>query len=376
MKKLVLVMAVLGWVLYGSFATSAATVEELYEEQLQASGGTELFTALPEETQTLLRELGIDTLKPAAFSNLDVDTVWDKLLEVVRVAFQAPLATAGTVLAVVLLYAWMNGWRHTLREEESTTVFGTVCVLSICGCIILPLIACLDAVREAMSAVGVFMTGFTPVYAGVLLSNGQAATALSFQSLVFAVAQLLSLVSGQVIVPLLTISLAIVVTGSVTPQVHLDSVGKFIGKAAVWLLTGGTMLFSGLLSLQNVTARATDTLGTRAVKFSISSFVPVVGNSLSEAFSTIRGCLQTLHSTLGAFGMAATVLILLPPLLQCIGWDLLLSVCGVATDLFELSALTGVIKAAKHTVRCMIGVLTASGAFLIIAVAVVLAAGG
>ncbi len=371
MKKAVLFVMIPVVLLCGGFSASAATVEELYEEQLQASGGAELLEALPEETRTLLRELGIDALEPDAFSQLGTDTVWDKLGEVLRSALQAPLATAGTVLAIVLLYAWLNGWRHTLREEESTAVFGTVCVLSVCGSVILPLTACLDAVREAMTSVGVFMAGFTPVYAGVLLSNGQATAALSFQAVTLAAAQLLSWGAGRVIVPLLTISLAIGVTGSITPQVHLDSVGKLIGRVAVWLLTGGTMLFSGLLSLQGLTARATDTLGARAVKFSISSLVPVVGSSLSDAFSAIRGCLNLLHSTLGAFGIAATVLILLPPLLQCVGWNLLLSVCCMAADLFDLRALAGVTEAARRTVRCLIGVLAASGAFLIIAVAIV-----
>ncbi|MBP3436063.1 MAG: hypothetical protein J6K62_07050 [Clostridia bacterium] len=371
MKKIVMLTAVLGLFLCGGFGVSAATVEELYTEQLQASGGEELIGALPDETQALLRDLGIDTLDPDAFSEMDTETVWDSLTELMVAAFRTPLTTAGTVLAIVLLHAWINGLRHTLREEETSAVFGTVCALAACGSVILPLTACITAVREAMTATGVFMTSFTPVYAGVLFSSGRAAAALSFQSVTLAAAQMMTWLSGQVVVPLMTVSLALGVTGSVTPQINLSSAGKLFGKAAVWLLTLGMMLFSGLLSLQNLTARAADNLGTRAIKFSISSFVPVVGSSLSEAFSTIRGCLHLLHSTLGAFSVAATALIVLPPLLQCIGWNILLSVCHMAADMFELRALGDVLDAARRTVRCLIGALAAAGSFLIIAVTVV-----
>lgn len=371
MKKIVVAAASVWLLLCGGFGVSAATAEELYKEQLEASGGEELIAALPQETQELLRKLGIDTPDPDAFSSLDTEAVWDSVTELVVTACRTPLATAGTVLAIVLLHAWVNGMRHTLREEDTATVFGTVCALAACGAVILPLSACITAVQEAMTSTGVFMTSFTPVYAGVLFSSGRAATALSFQSVTLMAAQMMSWLSGQVIVPLMTVSLALGVTGSVTPQVHLDSAGKLLGKTAVWLLTLGMMLFSGLLSLQNLTARAADNLGTRAIKFSISSFVPVVGGSLSEAFSTIRGCLHLLHSTLGAFGVAATALIILPPLLQCVGWNLLLSVCHMTAEMFELRALSGVLDAARRTVRCLIGVLAASGSFLIIAVTVV-----
>ena len=371
MKKIVVVIASVWLLLCGGFGVSAATVEELYAEQLEASGGEELIAALPQDTQKLLRELGIDTLDPEAFSSMDTETVWDRLAALLVTAFRAPLATAGTVLAIVLLHAWVNGMRHTLREEDTSAVFGTVCALAACGGVVLPLSSCITAVREAMTSTGIFMTSFTPVYAGVLLSSGRAAAALSFQSVTLVAAQVMSWLSGQVIVPLMTVSLALGVTGSVTPQVDLGSAGKLLSKTAVWLLTLGMMLFSGLLSLQNLTARAVDNLGTRAIKFSISSFVPVVGGSLSEAFSTIRGCLHLLHSTLGAFGVAATALIILPPLLQCVGWNVLLSVCHMAAEMFELRTLTGVLDAARRTVRCLIGVLAASGSFLVIAVTVV-----
>ena len=371
MKRIVLVAAMLCLLAVGGFHVSAATVEELYTEQLEASGGEELIHDLPEETQDLLRTLGIDTLDPDAFSSLDAADLWDELWELASVALRGPLATGGTVLAIVLLHAWTNGLRHTLQAEEPSAVFGTVCALSVCGGVILPLSECIAAVNEAMTSTKIFMIGFTPVYAGVLLSSGRAAAALSFQSVTLAAAQAMAWLSGGIVMPLMTVSLALGVTGAVTPELNLGRIGKWLGKTAVWLLTLSMMLFSGLLSLQNLTARATDNLGTRALKFSLSSFVPVVGSSLSEALSTIRGCLHLLHSTLGAFGIAATALIVLPPLLRCIGWTVLLSLCRAAAELFDLRALSGVLEAAGRTVRCLIGVLAASSTFLIVAVTVV-----
>ncbi len=377
MKTAVALLAILLLVLcVGGIPVSAQTVEELYEEQLEASGGRELLQALPDETRDLLDKLGIDTLEMSSFTQWDTQTALRELLSLVISLLRGPLSSAAVVLVVVLLCAWVQGMRETLRTEEASAVFGTVCALAACGCVMVPIADCIGDVRDAMTSTSVFMGSFVPVYAGILITGGKAATALSFQSVALYAAELLSWVAGQVVVPLMTVSLALGLTGSVTPQIKLGGVGKWLGKAAAWVLTLGMMLFSGLLSLQSLAGSAADTLGTRAVKFSIASFVPVVGGSLSEAFTTIQGCLGVLRSTLGCFGAAATALIVLPPLITCLCWCAILSVCRTATELFELESLTTLLDTARDTVKCLVGVLLAGGSFLIVALTVVSTAAG
>lgn len=121
--------------------------------------------------------------------------------------------------------------------------------------------------------------------------------------------------------------------------------------------------------------RRTPWLG-RAIKFSISSFVPVVGGALSEAFNAVKGCLSLLKSTLGGFGILTTVLIAAPPILECVLWSLGLSLCGMAAELFGLSQISTVLKTAQSVVKTLIGVLAACALFMIIATTIVTKAGG
>lgn len=374
MKTVAVVLVLL--LAFGGLRVGAVTVEELYEEQLEASGGRELIDGLPEDTRVLLESLGIERLEPEEITELSADSVWDTVLSVATAALNGPLKTAGSVLLVILLYAWLDGIRSLKAGSAMPTVFGTVCALAVCSCLLLPLTDVITAVSEAMTSTSVFMGSFTPTYAAVLLSGGRAASALSFQSIVLYVSQLLAWVAAGVVVPLMTVSLALGVTGAVTPEMRIGSVGRLMAKTATWVLTMGMLLFSGLLSMQALTGKAVDGLGARALRFSVSTFVPVVGGSLGESLSTIRGCLELLHSTLGGFGVAATALILLPPLCRCLWWSLLLSVCRAAAELFDLKPIVGIASAAQSTVKCLIGILSASGSFLIVAITVVTTATG
>ncbi len=370
MRFLKLLLCTVCLLCFVTLPTRAATLDELYREQLEASGGQDLLNALPEETRRLMERLQLD-LPDAPDGTADVNTWLELLGELVTAVMPESLAAGGSVLGILLLYAWVDGMRHTLRTEESASVFGAICTLSACAVVILPLSALITQVCRAMESVSVFMLSFIPVYGGILLCTGRPASALSFQSVVLCAAELLSYLSGTVIVPLLTVSLALGLVGSVTPELRLGRVGALIGKAAAWLLTLGMVLFTGILSLQSLTGGAADRLSDRAMRFSITHFVPVVGGTLSEAFGTVRGCLQVLRSTVGAFGVGATALIVLPPMLSCVLWNAVLTVGETAAELFGLTAFSELLKNAHGIVKCLIGVLAVSGLLLTVSLTVI-----
>ena len=334
--------------------------DRLYQEQLEASGAEALFDSLPDGTRELLDKLGISGLDADSLTALQPGTALSELLAMAGSQSGGVLGSCGLLLGIILLCALMDSLKQTVREPAVSDVFGVICSLAAC----------------AAESTSVFMISFVPVYSGILLTSGQALTAASYNTVVLFVAELISLLATKVIVPLMTVSLALGLTGSVSGGLRLEGVGSWINKAAGWLLTITTSLFVGLLSLQGIVGAAADTLAGRAINFSISSFVPVVGGALSEAFNAVKGCLSLLKSTLGGFGILTTVLIAAPPILECVLWSLGLSLCGMAAELFGLSQISTVLKTAQSVVKTLIGVLAACALFMIIATTIVTKAGG
>lgn len=351
------------------------SADELYQEQLEASGAQEIWDKLPEETRRLLDNLGITGLDKDSLSGLTPQASLSGLLGLLADQAGGPLRSAGILLGIILLCALMDGMKQAVREPAISDVFQTICTLAACAAALIPVSGCIRSVCEAAESTSVFMVSFVPVYAGVLLTGGQVAAAASYQSIVLFVAELFSWLATSIILPLMTISLALGMTGSVTSGMKLDAVAGFINKTAVWLLSISSTLFVGLLSLQSLVGAAADTLGGRAIKFSLSSFVPVVGGALSEAFNTVKGCLGLLKSTLGGFGILATVLIVLPPMLECAAWSLCLSLCVMAADMLELKTMSGLLTAVRSVTNTLIGLLASCSLFMIIATSIMTLAG-
>ena len=279
------------------------------------------------------------------------------------------------MLGAILLCAVIGGMKETVGGQSA--VFGTVGVLACASAVVSPLVSCLGRVTEAAESADVFVTAFVPVYAGVLATSGQWASAATFQTVLLIASKGMSYVLTAWIVPLLVTAFALGLVGSVTDgRLQLHRIGEFLQKNTAWVLGALMTLFIGFLSLQNLTAAATDTLTNRMIKFSVASFIPVVGGSLSEAVGTVKGCLGLLKGTVGAFGVLADALIVLPPLLECVWWQLWLGAAQMAADLFGISSVSGILKVGGNLMKTLIAVLACMALLMILSITVVGKVGG
>ncbi len=359
--------------LFGLFClpVAAASTEELYDQQVVASGADQLTERLPADTRELLEQLELDSLQPQSYTGLSLSRVLEGLTTLLRLERHGPLQALSTLLAVVAMSAFFSHLENAAGGNALRQTYQGVSTLAAGSALLLPLFSLLQTVEKAVDSVAVFVAAYVPVYAGVLAAGGSATGAISYQTTLLVAVELLTVLCRSVVLPLLLVSLALGCTGAVTAGFSLEAVSATIHKSILWVVGLLCTLFSGLLSLQQMVAAAGDSLGRRAVRFSLSSFVPVVGGLVSEAYSTVLGCAGLLRSTLGVFGLVATVLIVAPSLISCVCWNISLGLSATAAALFRLPALEKLCKTAAGAVRVLIGLLAVFALMMIISTTVV-----
>lgn len=345
--------------------------EAWYREQLQASGAAHIVQSLPAETQQLLERFGVVGWQQGQASDLGLADTVDTLGALLSQTAGGPLSAAAVLMATALLCGWLQGLRHTVGGEKTGQALQFLCDLAVCACLLVPLFACVRRTAAALESVSVFMIAFLPMFGGILLTAGQAVTSAAYQTVLLAAAQGISLLAGQVLLPLMSVSLVCGSSGALSSQTQLHRIGEGVNKAVAWVVGLSASLFTGILSVKSLLGSAADSLGNRAVRFSLGSLVPVVGGSLGEAFGAIRNCLHLLSSSVGAFGIIATAGIVLPPLLQCIAWSAVLSVCGWTAQVMDVPMLSQLLHSGRSVVRTLIALLCACALVMMVSTAVV-----
>ncbi len=363
---------VLALLLFCVPVVSAETdTDGLYRQQAKAAGVEDLPRHLPRDVQDLLAQLEVDLLDPATYTRFDLQEMTRLLTSLLQQQSAGPLQALWMLLGVVLVSALLTGFGDNAAHPALRRAYQTAAVLGGGGVLLVPLFALLDTVRQTVDQVTVFLTAYTPVYAAVLAVGGRSAGALSYQTTLLGASQLLTWLIRGGIFPILTVSLAFGCTGAVTEGFALDRFSGVLHKAVLWTIGLFSTVFSGLLSLQQMVTAAGDSVGVKVARFSLSSFVPVVGGLLSEAYTTVMGCAGLLRTVVGGFGLVAVVLIVAPPLFSCICWSVSLHLAAAGAALFGLTAIEKLCTVAAGTVRVLIALLAVCGLLMVVATTVV-----
>lgn len=348
---------------------------EMYAQQTDASGAADLPSRLPPDVQSLLESLRLDTMDPTAYAELEFGELAQMLTDLLYTQATGPKQTIGMLIGVILLCALFSGLEGAVGSASLRRAYQGVAVLAAGGAVLTPLFALFATVWETVQQATVFLSAYVPVYGAILLTGGRAGGAVSYQTTMLAAVELLLWLVRIVVYPLLLTSLALGCTGAVSDGFCLDRLSGTLHRGILWVLGLFSTLFSGLLSLQQMVAAAGDSMGSRVVKFSLSSFVPVVGGVLSEAYNTVVGCGGLLRSTVGAFGLLSVVLVVLPPLLSCVCWSVGLHLAGGVASMFGVTPLDTLCRTAAGAVRVLIAVLAVCALLMVLSTSIVVFVG-
>lgn len=239
-----------------------------------------------------------------------------------------------------------------------------------------PLIECMYKMSSVLQGTNQFMTCYIPIFAGILAMGGHPTAGMGYQMLLFSVVQGVSAVVSSVLLPMLFFYLAICLVSAVGDGMGLGETAAFLKKAVSWILGILVTVVVGFLTVQSLVAGNADNVTTKAAKFMISSAVPVVGGALSEALSTVKGCVSLLRSSVGYFGIFIVVATFLPLLLELVLWSLLTKLGSLCAQLFSFKQLSGLLDGMGAAVGMMMAMLCSYGLLLVLSTTILLLLGG
>lgn len=349
---------------------------ELYEEQLKQSGAEELPESLPPETQKILHDLGVDGSDWNSITSVSPQNYFQKILKVFSGQIKNPFKILCNVVSVILLCALLNGMKLSFGEKPLGGVIGMVGTLCICAIVVTPIVSCVQDAADVLKAASGFLLACIPVLTGIMIAAGQPASAGSYHLLMLAAGDLVSFLSSSFFIPMLNIFLALSVVSAVSPGINLGGLCSALNKTVKWMMGLCMTLFTSLITMHSIVASSLDSTGSKAAKFVVSSFVPVVGNALGEALQTVNGCIKLLKSGVSAFGLLAGIFIFLPIIAECLLWIFTLNLCAGIGQIFELEQISSLLKASSDVVSTMLAILLCSMMVLTISTVVMLIVGG
>lgn len=383
MKKFIFLMVFFITILLSSFTVYADTedateytTEGIYNSQYEQSGADALLRELTPEVKKQLKDIGVTSPSWQELNSMSFFDIFGSIMNTIQQQSVTPLNCVVKIMGVVMLVALINSVKSSLGSSSLTAVLNSVATLTVSIILIQPVCQTIEYSTTIIKLSADFMLIFIPVMAGIMLTMGQSLQAAGSYTMVMGAGTAVSQISNNILVPLLNTFLGISVVSGISQRVNLNGFCELVNKVLKWVLTFTMSVFTAILTMQSIISSSADSAGVKATRFAISSFVPLVGGALSEAYQTVRGCMGMLKSGVGVFAILATGTIYLPAIISCLLWLAAINIAIALAGVFDMGDIIKLLKSVTTVINSLIAILLCCMIIFIVSSAIMLMAGG
>ena len=363
-------MVLIGILLIGCFTIRCDAVTLFDHEK------SEIESSIDDETKSELNKFGISGIDDITKNGIDSTSVWNYLKELFTSYSSGPLAALILLTAVLLLASVAESYAYSLRYTETRDIMGVVVSLFITSIIVSHVTRMIALSSTVIQGASAMMTVYLPVMTGILIFSGHAISSGGYYAAVITVSQVISRLSVTVFTPLLSVFLSLSVCASISSRVRLGGFIEIVSKGFKYGITFMMSVFTAVIGLNGVLSGAADSVANKAARFGLSSFIPLIGSSIAEAYGAIQNSVGILRSGAGVFIIIALLLSFAPLITQSILWSVTLWIARSIGEMLSVTSASSMISALSQFLSALRAMLIAVMTVFVIATSIMMSLGG
>lgn len=323
-----------------------------------------------DEVNSILEEENISVENSESISDISIWSIIEKITGLFTESLKQPLSMLGKIIAICVLCSLAQSMMPV--NVGMLKVFRTISVLSSVTVIYDSIYSGFQMITDSLDRMSEFMLAYIPVFSSVSAAGGSVTSGGSYYALTLVLCEIIAAVSNKILMPFLSIVLAVSLVAAINPELSFCGAASSIKKCVQWILGGLMTIFTGLLTIQSITGSAADSLAARTVKFTASSFIPIIGGAVSEAYSTVYGSLGVIRSGTGTIGIIIICIIVLKPILIILSVKFVITLGKIINEMFGQREIAEFLNSTNAVLSMGLSVLIAFSVIFIISTAVLM----
>lgn len=354
-------------IIFAVFFTAVLTIDDAYAEELTGD-----YDEISAQVDEILEYYDI-SYSYGDMSSLSLGELFASVRESAAAVIKAPVKLLGTLLVIIVFSSLMKSAGEAFfPKNSSANLYNLICVLTAVAVISPSLLSAYENAASAVDKGGGFMLVFVPVFAGIAAVSGGITSAGIYNAVTLAAAEIMVQISRSLLMPVLSMTAALAITGSVFPNTTIDILVKLARKFVTWSITVAMTLFTGFISLKCTLGSTADGFAAKTVKFVISGFVPVIGSAVSDAYATVKGSFGVMRCTAGTAGTIAIVLLMLPPVLELMAFRAVMWTGSTAAEMFSAEPIAKLLKSLDDGLAIAMSILVGFSVLFIVSTAILM----
>lgn len=228
------------------------------------------------------------------------------------------------IIAIGVISNLLSGIKSKFNEKSTSSLIHLVCFLAVV-ILMISMITNLSSVssNSINNMVGQ-MNALFPILLTLMIGIGANASVSVFQPIVAIISTYVADFFTYLILPLFMVSFVFNIITNLSDNIKLDKFSSFISGLFKWCVGLVFTLFFAVFTIQGISAGTFDSLSIRTTKYTIKSYIPIMGGYLSDGMDLILSSTILIKNAVGLVGVLMIITTILSPLLEIVVFSLLL----------------------------------------------------
>jgi len=318
---------------YGEIVNSKQIEQELNNNvisELDKINFTELNKVVDEFNAKKSNIFAIENIKAKVYSIISGEnalkyenvfaSIFSSLVEMVL----KYLPLLSIIIAIGVVSNLLNGVKSKFNEKSTSDLISLVCFLAVAVIIIGIITNLAENTGQSISSMVKQMNLVFPILLSLMVGLGSTASVGVFQPIVAIMSTYVADFFNFFIVPLFMLSFVFSIISNISTNIKLDKFSSFISSLFKWSVGLIFTLFFAVFSIQGISAGSFDSIGIRTTKYTIKSYVPVMGGYLSDGMDLILSSSVLIKNSIGLVGILLIISTIISPILEIVVCSLML----------------------------------------------------
>jgi len=355
---------------------------DIIEQQAKASGidkiKNEIGKYTDEESMELLEGYDPEAIISAASEgkfDFNFSGFFNSLLKFLLKEFYQNLGVLLKIAILIIICALFKNMQSSFLSESISEIAFYVSYIVIISILLISFNTAVKMGTDIIDEMVGFMYATLPVLITLLVSGGNITTGGIFQPVMLMIVEVSATIIRNVFIPLIFLSTILTIVNNISDKIQLTKLTTFIKQITNWAL--GTMLtvFIAVVSLQGSLGAVVDGVTSKAAKFAIGTFIPVIGKTLSDAADTVIGCTLLIKNAAGVAALLGIIVICIVPLIKIIALVALYKAMSALLEPISEKRVTNCINDVAGSMLQIFAVTAAVAFMFVISVTALISAG-
>lgn len=236
------------------------------------------------------------------------------------------LPLISSIIAISVLASLITELKSTNKSVGDIVHF--VCFGVIVVLIMSAVTKMIALASSALTLLDTQMEIMFPILLTLLTAIGGTVSVAVYQPAVAVLTSIVTKIFAGVLLPLFVFAVVLTIISHISPNIKLDKIASFLFTLFKWIIGIVFTVFMAFLAIKGITAGSIDSVSFKTARYSLSTYVPIVGGYLSEGLNLILASCVLIKNAVGTAGLFIMFSTILVPLVQLVLFMFVLKFSG------------------------------------------------